>query len=130
MGCIHTAFILQEAIQSLRKKGKKAYVAYLDVRKAFDTVWHQGMLVKLHQKGIQGPIWQIINKWYTSSTSSVISDNQQSRPFPCRQSVRQGGVLCLFLYCLFVDELLDNLALVYMCQLMMYTVALQCMLTT
>ena len=38
VGCIHTAFILQEAVQSLREKGKKAYVTYLDVRKAFDTV--------------------------------------------------------------------------------------------
>ena len=110
VGCVHTAFILQEAIQSLREKGKKAYVAYLDVRKAFDTVWHQGLLVKLHQKGITGPIWQIINKWYTSSTTSIIWDNQQSRPFPCRQGVRQGGVLSPFLYCLFVDELLDILA--------------------
>jgi len=83
VGCIHTEFILQEAIQSLREKGEKAYVAYLDVRKALDTVWHQGLLVKLHQKGIRGPIWQIINKWYTSSNSSIIWDNQQSRPFPC-----------------------------------------------
>ena len=66
--------------------------------------------MKLHQKGIRGPIWQIINKWYTSSTSSVICDNQQSRPFPCRQGVRQGGILSPFLYCLFVDELLDILA--------------------
>ena len=82
MGCVHTAFILQEAIQLLREKGKKAYVTYLDVRKAFDTVWHQGLHVKLHQKGIRDPICQIINKWYTSSTSSVIWDNQQSKPFP------------------------------------------------
>jgi hypothetical protein len=109
VGCAHTAFVLQEAIQSLREKGKKAYVAYLDVRKAFDTVWHQGLLVKLHQKGIRGSIWHIINKWYTSSTSSVIWDNQQSRSFPCHQGVRQGGVLSPFLYCLFVDELLDIL---------------------
>ena len=66
--------------------------------------------MKLHQKGIWCPIWQIIDKWYTSSTSSVIWDNQQSKPFPCCQGVRQGGVLSPFLYCLFVDELLDNLA--------------------
>jgi hypothetical protein len=72
-------------------------------------VWHQDLLVKLHQKGIRGPIWHIINKWYTSSTSSVIWDNQWSRSFPCHQGVRQGGVLSPFLYCLFVDELLDIL---------------------
>ena len=129
VGCIHTAFILQEAIQSLREKGKKAYVTYLDVRKAFDTVWHQGLLVKLHQKGIQGPIWRIINKWYTSSTSSVIWDNQQSRPFPCHQG---KGVFsppsCIASLWTSCWTTWPSQALVY--QLMMYTAALQCMLTT
>ena len=33
-GCIHTAFVFQEAIDSLQERGKKAYVAFLDVRKA------------------------------------------------------------------------------------------------
>ena len=32
-----TAFVLQEDIQTIRDRGKKAYVAFLDVRKAFDT---------------------------------------------------------------------------------------------
>jgi len=48
--------------------------------------------------------------WTHNRISSVIWDNQQSRSFPCRQGVQQGGVLSPFLYCLFVDELLDNLA--------------------
>lgn len=110
MSCAHTAFILQEAIQSLRDQGKKAYVAYLDVRKAFDTVWHEGLLVKMHQKGIQGPIWHIINKWYTTCTSSLLWNGKQSKQFPIQQGVRQGGVLSPFLYCIFVDELLDILS--------------------
>ena len=41
LSCLHSAFILQETIQHLREHGKKAFVAFLDVRKAFDTVWHE-----------------------------------------------------------------------------------------
>jgi len=52
--CAHSAFVLHEAVQSLRDSGNKAYVAFLDVRKAFDTVWHEGLLVKLHQNGVKG----------------------------------------------------------------------------
>ena len=109
LSCIHSALILQEAIQSLRDKGRKAYVAFLDVKKAFDTVWHEGLFVKMHQKGISGPIWHIINRWYTSCSSAVLWNSQLSEEFPIEQGVRQGGVLSPFLYCLFVDELLDTL---------------------
>ena len=65
--------------------------------------WSQGRELFL-------PTHTAYQKLYTSSTSSVIWDNQQSRSFPCRQGVLQGGVLSPFLYCLVVDELLDNLA--------------------
>ena len=104
--CCHTAFILQEAIQEIRDEGKKAYVAFLDVRKAFDTVWHSGLLVKLHLKGIRGHYWHLINNWYLGF---VLWDGQRSESFAIKQGVRQDGVLSPFLYCLFVDELLDQL---------------------
>jgi len=61
--CAHSAFVLQEAVQSLRDSGNKAYVAFLDVRKAFDTVWHEGLLVRLHQNGVKGHLWHLINNW-------------------------------------------------------------------
>ena len=41
--CIHTAFILQEAIHQLCSRRKKAH---LDVKKAFDTAWHDGSFLK------------------------------------------------------------------------------------
>ena len=109
-GCCHTAFILQEAIQEIRDEGKKAYVAFLDVKKAFDTVWHSRLLVKLHLKGIRGHYWHSINNWYSYSSRIVLWDSQHSESFAIKQGVRQGGVLSPFLYCLFVDELFDQLA--------------------
>ena len=106
---IHTAFVLQEAIQSIRESGKKAYVALLDVKKAFDTVWHQGLFVKLHRKGIPTRIWHILNNWYTSSSCSVLQCGDHSRSFPILQGVRQGAILSPLLYSIFVDDLLNTL---------------------
>ena len=105
----HTAFVLQEAIQSIRENGKKAYVALLDVKKAFNTVWHQGLFVKLHHKGIPTRILHILNNWYTSSFCSVLQCGNHSRPFPTLQGVRQGAILSPLLSCIFVDDLLNIL---------------------
>lgn len=38
---LHTAFVFQEAVASIREKQK----AFLDVQKAFDTGWHAGLMV-------------------------------------------------------------------------------------
>lgn len=39
----------------------------------------------------------------------MLWNGQLSKEFPIKQGVRQGGVLSPYLYCLFVDELLDTL---------------------
>ena len=106
---IHTAFVLQEAIQSIRESGKKAYVAMLDVEKAFDTVWHQGLFVKLQRKDIPSRIWHVLNNWYTSSSCSVLLCGKHSRPFPILQGVHQGAIPSPLLYSIFVDKLLNAL---------------------
>ena len=64
--CLHTAFVLQEAIASRQKKSKKVYIAFLDAKKAFDTVWHIGLMVKLHRINIPSYIWHLLNNWYSS----------------------------------------------------------------
>ena len=107
--CLHTAFILQESIQSIRESHEKAFVAFLDVRKAFDTVWHKGLFVKLHQKGINHRIWHILFNWYATSSCSVLLNGSVSSEFPILQGVRQGAILSPLLYSIFVDELLDHL---------------------
>ena len=106
--CLHSAFILQEAILSLREQ-KKSFVAFLDVRKAFDTVWHVGLMYKLSKFQCPLYIWHLLNNWYRNSTSAVLWNSCISRSFNIQQGVRQGAILSPLLYSLFVDSLLDQL---------------------
>ena len=43
---------VQESIATLRDQGHDVYLAALDSRKAFDTVWHHGLFLKLYQAGM------------------------------------------------------------------------------
>ena len=101
---MHTAFILQEAVRSLRDQKRKAYVAFLDVRKAFDTVWHSGLLLKLIQFQVPKYIWS------HHCTYSILWNSSTSRSFSVQQGVRQGAVLSPLLYCIFVNDLLSQLS--------------------
>ena len=65
-------------------------------------------LSKCTRRGITGPIWHIINRWYTSCSSAVLWNSQLSEEFPIEQRVRQGGVLSPFLYCLFVVDTMTS----------------------
>lgn len=107
--CLHSAFVLQETISSLREQKQKAFVAFLDVKRAFDTVWHAGLMYKLTEFQCPLYIWHLLDKWYSQSTSAVLWNSCISRSFCIQQGVRQGAILSPLLYSIFVDSLLDQL---------------------
>ena len=44
VGCTETSFTILEAISHMFKRGSKVVTCSLDVCKAFDTVWIDGLL--------------------------------------------------------------------------------------
>ena len=105
----HTSFILNEAISECKCKRGVAIVAFLDVRKAFDTVWHEGLFFKLHQLNIHSDIWHTLYNWYSRLESNVKWTDSLSRSFSVAQGVRQGAVLSPLLYSVFTSDLLTQL---------------------
>ena len=85
------------------------YVAVLDTRKAFDTVWHYGLFWKLYQKGLNAKLWRILWMWYRSSQGVVVISNVSSKVYNVLQGVRQGGVLSMSLYQVYIADLLTQL---------------------
>ena len=109
LSCVSTVFCLQETIQYNMDQGSSTYVAFLDIKKAFDTVWHHALLVKLNKLGICGKIWRIICQLYENMMSAVTINGQRSKWFCIEQGVRQGGVMSTFLYLVYNNDLLVEL---------------------
>ena len=105
----HSSFILSEAIFENKIHKLPSFLAFLDVRKAFDTVWHAGLFYKLFHYGVRGNIWFVLFYWYSRLSASVLWNGSVSRPLIIAQGVRQGAVLSPLLYAVFTSDLLVEL---------------------
>ena len=102
---LHTSFICREAIS----QNESTYVACLDVRKAFDTVWVTGLLYKLIQLEVDSLLWLIIKNSFHEFKCLVRINGKQSGPFYPKQGVHQGDIFSMFLYCIYNNDLLKKL---------------------
>jgi hypothetical protein len=68
-------------------------VAILDFSKAFDTVPHNKLLLKIHQYGIQGSIHSWITNFLTAGTMRTIVEGESSKETSVDSGVPQGTVL-------------------------------------
>ena len=60
-----TCFVIDEAINQCIEERDKVYAAYVDISKAFDTMWINGLLYKLHfDKSLCGKVWKLVRSWY------------------------------------------------------------------
>ena len=109
ISCLHTSLLLREAIHCNRDQGKNVYVCLLDVQKAFDCVWTNGMLYKLNASGIDMKFWRIVKNMYVNFRCCVRVMSEYSFWFNVSQGVQQGAPLSMFLYQLFVNDMLCEL---------------------
>ncbi len=109
-----TAFAIDESIKHCCEENDKVFACYVDVSKAFDKVWINGMLFKLYYNvKIKGKCWRLIKSWYSDMEEYVFFRGKRSKPYTILQGVRQGGILSPWLFLLFIDDMireLENLA--------------------
>ena len=113
LSCLTASFNLQETIHYFLENHSKVYAAFLDSRKAFDTVWRKGLMFKLHEIGIDGKLWYSIDDMHINTSSAVVVNSVMSSSFVTSQGVRQGGVLSGFLYIVYINELLQDIEHVF-----------------
>ena len=79
-----------EIVQGRLREDKETYAFILDVQKAYDTVWRDGLWLKLWDMGVKGRMWSVIKKMYEASRSTVLLEGERSAMFSVEQGVAQG----------------------------------------
>jgi hypothetical protein len=92
-----------------RRAGKHTFLLFVDFRKAFDTVWRDGLWKRLWDVGVRGKAWRVIKGVYRDIRLSVLVDGEHTRLVPAAQGVRQGCPISPVLFDVFIDELVTML---------------------
>ena len=89
-------------------EGKKTYAFFLDVQKAYDTVWRNGLWDKMWELSVRGLMWRVIKELYRVSRSAVLLDGECSEAFDVQQGVAQGYSLSPISFSVFINGLLKE----------------------
>lgn len=103
-----TVHQLTRAVQLIRRNkqvAKTSAMALLDVEKAFDNVWHDGLVSKLRRCGLPLYIVRVIRCYLAGRTFRVSINNTLSDIFNIVAGVPQGSILGPILFNIFTSDL-------------------------
>ena len=100
----HNIYRAFDANPSLEVRG-----VFLDLSKAFDKVWHEGLLYKIKNNGINGNALQLIESFLHNRRQRVVLNGQSSSWLSIRAGVPQGSVLGPLFFLIYINDLPEGL---------------------
>jgi hypothetical protein len=86
------------------------YAVFLDISKAFDKVWHNGLLSKLYSFGITGNLLQWFRTYLSNRKQRVIINGHTSEFLSIKAGVPQGSLLGPLLFLIYINDMTSTLA--------------------
>jgi hypothetical protein len=94
-----------EFISHGMNQNKSTGAIFLDVAKAFDTVWHDGLVYKLHTAGLPLAMVKLINSFLQNRVFHAKIGHALSTERAIEAGVPQGSVLSPTLYAIFTADI-------------------------
>ena len=82
---------------------------FCDVSKAFDKVWHKGLLFKLKLTGVNKQLISWIESYLSDRQQKVVSEGFSSTLKGIKAGVPQGSVLDAFLFLVYINDIVNDI---------------------
>jgi hypothetical protein len=102
------AHIAQE-IEDAFQKQKHTVAVWVDMEKAFDKVWKDGLRVKLLKTGVCGKMYNWISHFLSNRTARAQLQGHISKKANIQHGVSQGRVLSPTLLLIYINDITENI---------------------
>lgn len=104
-GTLDVLLRLEHTIRKALAAKEICIVTYIDLKSAFDTVWGEGLIYKLIQNGLKGPLIKWLNNYFLERTIKVQVAGSVSEPVKLIAGTPQGAVLSPILFNLMLQDI-------------------------
>jgi hypothetical protein len=103
------ATYLSQEVEDAFQENNLVQAVWIDLKKAFDKVWKEGLLWKMRKCKIKGNLYKWTKSYLHNRKARVQLNGYRSKKVLLRHGVPQGGVLSPTLFLIFIDDLVAEL---------------------
>ena len=107
--CINQLLSISHDIYQSFDNGFEVRGVFLDISKAFNKLWHKGLIYKLKQNGVAGNLLNTLADFLIDRKQGVVLNVQNSTWVNIEAGVPQGSILGPLLFLIYIKDLSENL---------------------